>query len=222
MDQYHDGSTTSCNGQKKEPCRRGVNKEPFVRTASIRLVTGVRPGEARNPVPGLQEVHNHIVQNGMRTDEEYVAACCAPAADKLKQHEEAVDATTKAFTSIGAFNSERERDPYDYVMGRKPLEPTSAKAIIDPIVLSVSSINITSLDNNADNLTDEPGLTAIHEHQSAIQVHEAKRKLWRRRKKILCMGPPCTSSGHSSAGVGFQHDADVTTLNKTPGTSAHQ
>ena len=98
---------------------------------------------------------------------------------------------------------------HDYVKGPKPKEPTCIDKLIGLIELKLSTINVTTINGNKNLLTNIKGLTCIQDKQTPANIHESLIKPWKRQSMKLDIGPPGTHTGHSSAGVAYQHDPSL-------------
>ena len=104
------------------------------------------------------------------------------------------------------------KQPGDYVKVTKSTPRSSARNIPGVVEQRVSIINVTSLVASQDNLIETEGLAATQEHQTLSCMRATKCKPWQRQWKQLALGPSCMASGHSSAGVGYQHDATIISM----------
>ena len=66
------------------------------------------------------------------------------------------------------------------------------------------------------------GLVAFQGHHAPDNIQTALTKQWKRKGKYLSRGQSCISTGHASAGVGYQHDARILTSSQAMKTKAFQ
>ena len=94
--------------------------------------------------------------------------------------------------------------------------------LIDSTELQISTINVTTINGNKDLLTNIKGRTSIQQHQSPENIHESFIKCWERKNMRLCLKPPGTHTGHSSADVAYQHGPSLITTRLNINTPAFQ
>ena len=118
--------------------------------------------------------------------------------------------------------TEDKQPPHDFVKGPKPKEPTRIDKRNRTTELQVSTINTTTINGNKDLLTNIKGLTVIQEHQSPENIHGSFTKFWKKEGHESRHWTPGTHTGHSSAGVAYQHDSSLITIRLKINTPAFQ
>ena len=176
-----------------------------------------RFGEASNPGPTQeqQQTHNIVIEPSDIEPERYNQIAHFGANIRRDRFEAEVDRTTGQFQNatgdVKWAVTEDKQHPYDYVKGPTPKELTRIDKLIDTTELLMSTINTTTINGNNDLLTNIKGLTGIQEHQSPENIHGSFVKFWKKKGMNIGIGPPGTHTGHTSAGVAYQHDASLIT-----------
>ena len=174
-----------------------------------------RIGEANRPGPNTQHRHNTLLPQSTLSDEQYYHFNCVKAGIARTKSEQRVEQVTRAFQEVeGLTKQALDRKPTklsDPVEGPKPNPPTSIGALLGKVELSVSTIKFATVDGHKDILTGTKGLTAIQEQQTPTAIHEPMVNHLKKHGIDLVLGYLCMTTGHSSAGVGSQHDHSITT-----------
>ena len=111
-----------------------------------------RIGEASNPGPNPESPHYRVVGQEELTVEQGLQVTQANAAAERKAFETRVDRITQCLANQNHESHIRtnapSRAPHDYVKGARPMQPTLFESLLHQISITLSSINITTLDNN--------------------------------------------------------------------------
>ena len=190
--------------------------------------TTARVGEASHPGPTQEQEQKHNIVIGPTDMEPELYNQVAGFSAKVRRDRfgAEVDKLTRTFqNATGTVKwavTENTQPPHDYAKGPKPKEPTRIDKLVDTTEFLLSTLNTTTINGNKDLLTNIKGLTGIQEHQSPENIHGSFAKYWKNKGMNLGIGPPGTHTGHSSAGVAYQHDSSLITNKLKINTPAFQ